>query len=113
MIAGMLPYLQWKFGDNEQKGQIAKWFKPAAQARVANGYWDPSGGVCKKHEQQMLSVATTDKDNLYWAAEKPALDPASPKRKHIQLEEESLDDTISMIKSGLSTKKLKICPEDT
>jgi len=31
MIAGMLPYLQWKFGANDKKKRyIAKWFKPAA-----------------------------------------------------------------------------------
>jgi len=33
MIAGMLPYLQWKFGaDDLKKGKIANWFKPAARA---------------------------------------------------------------------------------
>ena len=31
MIAGMLPYLQWKFApDDNKKGHIAKWFTPAA-----------------------------------------------------------------------------------
>jgi len=31
MIAGMLPYLQWKFApDDSKKGHIAKWFTPAA-----------------------------------------------------------------------------------
>jgi len=53
----------------------------------------------------MLTVAMADEDDLYWAAEKPPPDPASPKHKRVQLEEESLDDTISTIKSGLSTKK--------
>jgi len=49
-----------------------------------------------------------DEDDLYWEAEKPAPDPASPKRKRVQeVEEESLDDTVSMIKSGLSTKKTR------
>jgi len=41
MIAGMLPYLQWKFGpDDQKKGQITKWSKPAAQAQAAVAYWD-------------------------------------------------------------------------
>jgi len=53
-----------------------------------------------------MTVTITDNDNLYWAAEKPPPDPASPKRKWVQLEEESLDDTVSTIKSGLSTKKI-------
>jgi len=50
-------------------------------------------------------VAIVDDDNLYWAAEKPPPDPASPKCKQVQLKEESLDDTVLTIKSGLSTKK--------
>jgi len=53
----------------------------------------------------MLGVAMADKDDLYWEAKKPAPDPSSPKRKQVQVEEESLNDTISTIKSGLSTKK--------
>jgi len=42
-IAGMLPYLQWKFGkDDQKKSQIAKWFKPAACAQAEDAYWDPA-----------------------------------------------------------------------
>jgi len=44
-------------------------------------------------------------NDLYWAAEKLPPDLALPKRKQVQLEEESLDNTVSMIKSGMSTKK--------
>jgi len=40
-------------------------------------------------------------------SQKPAPDPASPKQNRVQLEEESLDDTISTIKFGLSTKKTR------
>ena len=50
-------------------------------------------------------VAIAEDNDLYWAAEKPPLDPALPKRKRVQLDEESLDDTVLTIKSGLSTKK--------
>jgi len=46
-----------------------------------------------------------DEDDLYWEVEKPAADPASMKQKWVQVKEESLDDTVSMNKSGLSTKK--------
>jgi len=46
-----------------------------------------------------------DEDDLYWEAKKPAPEPTSLKRKWVQVEEESLDDTVSTIKSGLSTKK--------
>jgi len=53
----------------------------------------------------MLGVAMADEDDLYWEAKKPAPEPTSLKRKWVQVEEESLDDTVSTIKSGLSTKK--------
>jgi len=59
---------------------------------------------------KMLTEAMANADDLYWATEKPAPDPTSPKRKRVQLEEESLDDTVSTVKSGLSTKKLGNLP---
>jgi len=108
MIARMLPYLQWKFGmDEKKKSQIAKWFKPAARARAVDAYWDPTDECVKNTSDTMLTVAMADDDDLYWASEKPPPDPASPKRKRVQLEEESLEDTVSTIKSGLSTKKTR------
>jgi len=108
IIAGMLPYLQWKFGlHNAQKGYITKWFKPAAQARATDAYWDPVEECIKNTSDKMLVVAMADDNNLYWANKKPAPDPASLKQKRVQVEErkESLDDTVSTIKSGLGTKK--------
>jgi len=108
MIAGMLPYLQWKFApDDSKKGHIAKWFTPTARARALDAYWDPVEECVKNTSNKMLGVAMADDDDLYWEAEKPAPDPASPKRKRVQVEEESLDDTVSTIKSGLSTKKTR------
>jgi len=55
----------------------------------------------------MLGEAIVDDDDLYWAAEKLAPEPTSPKQKRVQVEEESLNDTVSTIKSGLSTKKTR------
>jgi len=56
----------------------------------------------------MLAKALAEDDDLYWAVEKTAQEePTSPKRKWVQLEEESLDDMVLMIKSGLSTKKTR------
>ncbi len=107
MIAGMLLYLQWKFrADNKKKGYIAKWFKLAVQARAVDAYWDPAEECVKNTSNKMLTVVIADDDDLYWAAKKPPPDPASPKHKQVQLEEESLDNTVSTIKSGLSTKKM-------
>jgi len=108
MIAGMLPYLQWKFGpDDKKKNYIAKWFQPTARARAIDAYWDPVEECVKNTSDKMLGEAIADDDNLYWEAEKPAPAPTSPKRKRVQVEEESLDDTVSTIKSGLSTKKTR------
>jgi len=120
MIAGMLPYLQWKFGaDDLKKGKIANWFKPAARAWVVDAYLDATKECIKNTSNKMLSVAMDDKDDLYWEAKKLAewpaeqptkqktQNPSSPKHKHVQIEEESMDDTVSMIKSGLSTKKTR------
>ncbi len=106
MIAGMLPYLQWKFGpDDKKKNYIAKWFQPTARARATDAYWDPVEECVKNTSDKMLGEAIADDNDLYWEAEKPAPAPTSPKRKRVQVDEESLDDTVSMIKSGLSTKK--------
>jgi len=55
----------------------------------------------------MLVVVMADNNNLYWANKKLALDPASLKQKQVQVEEESLNNTMSTIKSGLSTKKTR------
>jgi len=106
MIAGMLPYLQWKFApDDSKKGHIAKWFTPAARARAMDTYWDPVEECVKNTSNKMLGVAMADEDDLYWEAKKPAPELTSPKQKQVQVEEESLDDTVSTIKPGLSTKK--------
>jgi len=108
MIAGMLPYLQWKYGtDDTKKGYITKWFKPVAHACTADAFWDPKEECVKNTSNKMLSEALVEDDDLYWAAEKPAPDPTSPKRKQVQLEEELLDNTVSTIKLGLSMKKTK------
>jgi len=107
MISGMLPYLQWKFGSNKtKKTNIAKWFKPEAKARAVDAYWDPKDKCIKNTSNLMLAEALAEDNELYWVAEKPAQEePASLKQKWVQLEEESLDNTVSTIKSGLSTKK--------
>jgi len=51
----------------------------------------------------MLAAALADDDDLYW--EMDATKPPSPKRKCPQAEEESLDDSVSTVKTAMSTKK--------
>ncbi len=64
----------------------------------------------------MLDAAITTDDDLYWEQEIQKL--ASPKRKRPDAEEESLDDSISTVKTALSAKKtpksaLKSSPSKT
>jgi len=49
----------------------------------------------------MIDLSTTDTDDLYWATETVA--PA-PKHKRVQANDESLDDSTSMVKTAISTK---------
>jgi len=120
MIAGMLPYLQWKFSaDDLKKEKILNWFKLAARAQVVDAYWDLIKECVKNTSNKMLLVAMDDEDNLYWAAKKMAEQPAaqpteqqtqnpsSLKHKQVQIEEESIDDTVLTIKLELSTKKTR------
>jgi len=60
---------------------------------------------CVKHQSNlMLAVALTDNDALYW--EMDGTKQPSPKWKHPQAEEKSLDNSILTIKMAMSTKKM-------
>jgi len=103
MIAAMLPYLLWKLGkDARSKSTIAKWFKPAARARAADAYWDEKEECVKNTSDLMLTEAMADDDDLYWEVDKV---PESPKRKQVQIEEESLDDSVPTVQTAASAKK--------
>jgi len=80
MIAGLLPYLLWKFaGDTETHkwSIISQWFKPAARLRAEDAYWDPQEECVKNTSDLMLSLAMADDDDLYWEQEDNT--PKSPK----------------------------------
>jgi len=51
----------------------------------------------------MLALAIVEDDGLYW--ELGEATPKSPKRQKVQVEEDSLNDSISTIKTSVSTKK--------
>jgi len=57
----------------------------------------------------MLDAALTTDDDLYW--EQETTKPPLPKQKQQEAEEESLDDSISMVKTAMSTKKTEISAE--
>jgi len=106
MILALLPYILWKYLKTfgEEAAAIAKWFKPAAQMRVAEVYWDPKDECVKNTSNKMLTQVSMDTDNLYWISNVP---PPSQKQKqkHMQAEEELLNDSISMVKTVASKKK--------
>jgi len=52
----------------------------------------------------MLAAALADDNDLYW--EMDATKPTSPKCKWPQAEEESLDNSVLMVKTALCTKKV-------
>jgi len=102
MIAGMLPYLQWKFGaDDKKKGYIAKWFKPATCTQAANAYWDPKEECVKNTSDKLLDVMNVDSDDLYWVVNQV---PPSPKQKQTQVENKSMNDLVLMVKTAVSQK---------
>jgi len=51
----------------------------------------------------MLAAALENDDALYWEVD--TTKPLSPKCKQPQVEEESLDDSVSMVKMAMSVKK--------
>jgi len=108
MISALLPYLQWKVCrvKGDQAGPIiSKLFKPEARARAVDAYWDPWEECVKNTSDRMIDLSTTDPDDLYWATETST---PSPKRKRVQANEESLDDSTSTVKTAISRKsKLK------
>jgi len=69
-------------------------------------YWDPVKECVKNTSNKMISLALADANDLYWVVDnKPPL-PASPKHKRVQLEEESLNNSVSTMKRALSAKKM-------
>jgi len=67
-----------------------------------DAYWDPCGKCAKNSSDHMIDLSTTDTNDLYWSAKTVA---PSPKRKQLQADEESLDDSTSTVKTAISTKK--------
>jgi len=52
----------------------------------------------------MLTEAIAEYDDLYWEVDKV---PDPPKRKRVQVEEESLDDSVPMVQTAASAKKVQ------
>jgi len=96
--------LEAKYGKVAQS-QVPKWFKLAAQIRSADAYWDPKEECVHNKSDEMLNVAMLDEDGLYWEVEATETLPA--KRKKIKVNEESVMDSVSMVKTAISSVKTK------
>jgi len=107
MIAAMLPYLLWHHVKGKQGPKalvLKKWFNPVAQHQAEDAFWCPNDECIKNQSDLMLVVALEDDDTLYW--EEEATKPPLPKHKWPQVEEELLEDSISMVQTAMSTKKI-------
>ncbi len=108
MIAALLPYVKWTLEVNHGKvatSQVPKWFKPAARIRAADAYWDPKEECVRNKSDEMLNVAMSDEDGLYWEAE--IIETLPAKRKKIKVDDESISDSVSMVKTAISSVKTK------
>jgi len=108
MIAVLLPYIKWTLEAQYRKvanKQVPKWFKTMARIRAVDAYWDPKEEcICNKSDE-MLNVAMADKDGLYWEADATEVIPA--KRKKIKVDKESVTDSVSTVKTAISSVKTR------
>ncbi len=105
MIAALLPYLKWMLKARHGKVatlQVPKWFKPAARSSSIDAYWDPKEECVRNKSDEMLLVVLSDSDALYWEAE---VEQVVPKRKKIKVDDESVSDSISTVKTAISPVK--------
>jgi len=104
MIAALLPYTKWtleaKYG-KVATSQVPKWFKPAARIRAADAYWDPNKECMQNKSDEMLNQALSDTDGFYWEIETAEAIPT--KCKKIKVDNESVTDSLSTIKTAISS----------
>jgi len=106
MIAALLPYIKWTL--EAQFGKIAttqvlEWFKPMACLHAVDAYWDPKEEcICNKSDD-MLNVAMVDEEGLYW--EMDLVEILLAKQKKIKVDDESVTNSVSMVKMAISSIK--------
>jgi len=114
MIAALLPYLKWTLEAQYGKiatAQVPKWFKPAAHLRSTKAFWDPKEECVRNKSDEMLTVVLSDTDGLYW--ETDVQEQATPKRKKIKVNDESVSDSISTVKTAISSVRTRGPPTTT
>jgi len=103
MILALLPYLQWKFIKQSrlEAGKIiVQWFKPSACSRAEHVYWDLREECVKNSSDQMLEQVGIDTNDLYWEEA-----PPMPKCKQVAADKESINNSISTVKTVARQKK--------
>jgi len=68
-------------------------------------YWDPKEECVHNKNDKMLNVAMLDEDRLYWEVE--ANETMPPKWKKIKVDEESVTDSVSTVKTAISSVKTR------
>jgi len=94
MIAALLPYLKWML--EAKHGNVATAQVLAAQLWSNDAFWDPKEECIRNKSDEMLTVALSDTDGLYWEAE--VQEPVTPKWKKIKVGNELVMDSILMVK---------------
>ncbi len=103
MIVALLPYLKWTLKAEHGKiamVQVPKWFKPATCLQSTEAFWDPKEECIRNKSDEMLMAVLSNADRLYWEAE---VQEAPPKQKKIKVDNESVSDSILMVKTAISS----------
>jgi len=109
MIAAMLPYLLWQHAQSQlgpKASAFKKWFKPVAWHWVEDVFWCPKQRWV--HQEPKWPDAGSSSCQWWCTLLGNGCDQNPlPKRKQPQAKEESLYDSVSMVKMAVSVKN---CP---
>jgi len=70
---------------------------------VVDSYCDPKEECIHNESDEMLALAISDSDALYWETDMTKL--ATPKCKKVKVDEESVTDSLSTVKTAISLIK--------
>jgi len=68
-------------------------------------YWDPKEECVHNKSIEMLNIVMADEDGLYWEVE--PTETILAKRKKIKVDKESVTDSVSMVKTAISSVKTR------
>jgi len=100
MIAALLPSLKWMLEAKHGRVttmQVPKWFKPTACLCAVDAYLDPTEECVWNKSDEMLNLAISDSDTLYW--ESTWLNQWHPNKRKVM-------DSLSTVKMAISPIKM-------